>query len=167
MKTLRHYFISDDLDDLEAFEERLESTGVTPIQFHVLTLDDNAVATHGHLHAVQSILRKDVIHSAEVGALLGIILALLILLAASLFPLIGLLISPGSHSDDEPALYRRDGRPATGADADRQRARLSASLREYEARALATRTTPESPLDEGVADQLRALGYAVPDDEER
>ena len=40
MKTLRRYFISDDLDDLEVVEEQLESAGVSTPQIHVLTAHD-------------------------------------------------------------------------------------------------------------------------------
>ncbi|MGK0474310.1 MAG: hypothetical protein ACJAR0_004812, partial [Candidatus Azotimanducaceae bacterium] len=32
--TLRHYFISDDLDDLDLLEDQLEQQGVEKIQIH-------------------------------------------------------------------------------------------------------------------------------------
>lgn len=83
MKTLRHYFISDDLDDLEAFEEQLEQAGLFTAQIHVLTSDDTGAARHRHLHTVQSLMKKDIIHSAEIGALIGAVLALVVLLGAS------------------------------------------------------------------------------------
>ena len=79
MKTLRHYFISDDLDDLEVLEEQLEARGVENPQIHVLSKDDPGVANHVHLHAVQSLLRNDAIHSGEVGAIVGLILAMTVL----------------------------------------------------------------------------------------
>ena len=82
MKTLRHYFISNDLDDLEALEQQLEAAGIEAPQIHVLTNDDTGVAGHQHLHEVQSLMKKDIIHAAEVGALIGIVLALLIVLIA-------------------------------------------------------------------------------------
>ena len=72
MKTLRHYFISDDLDDLELLEEQLEAAGVESPQIHVLSEDSVGVANHIHLHAVQSLFTRDVVHSAEVGALVGL-----------------------------------------------------------------------------------------------
>jgi hypothetical protein len=37
MDLLRHYFISDSLDDLEVFEEQLEAAGVATPQIHVLS----------------------------------------------------------------------------------------------------------------------------------
>ena len=33
----RHYFISDNLDDLEVFEEQLEAAGISTPQIHVLS----------------------------------------------------------------------------------------------------------------------------------
>ena len=82
MNTLRHYFVSDDLDDLELLEEELEQRGVENPQIHVLSKDDPGVANHVHLHAVQSLLKNDVIHSAEVGAVAGLIGAILVLSVA-------------------------------------------------------------------------------------
>ena len=38
MKMLRHYFISNSLDDLEVFEEQLEAAGVSTPQIHVLKI---------------------------------------------------------------------------------------------------------------------------------
>jgi hypothetical protein len=79
MNTLRHYFISDDLDDLELLEEQLEAGGVENPQIHVLSNDDQGVANHIHLHAVQSLLKNDVIHYGGIGAVAGICLAAIIL----------------------------------------------------------------------------------------
>jgi len=79
MKTLRHYFISEDLDDLEYLEEQLEAVGIDSPQIHVLTHDHTGVADHHHLHEVGSLLETDVIHSWEVGAVVGVIGALLVL----------------------------------------------------------------------------------------
>ncbi|MCZ6503330.1 MAG: hypothetical protein O6945_12540 [Gammaproteobacteria bacterium] len=79
MKTLRHYFISDDLDDLELLEEQLESAGIESPQIHVLSEDGVGVANHIHLHAVQSLFTRDVVHSAEVGALVGLAGVILVL----------------------------------------------------------------------------------------
>lgn len=82
MKMQRYYFISDDLDDLETFEEQLESAGVLTEQIHVLSLDDTSVENHMHLHDVQSLMKKDLIHSAEYGAVVGVIAAVTVLLVA-------------------------------------------------------------------------------------
>jgi hypothetical protein len=87
MNTLRHYFISDDLDDLEVLEEELESRGIENPQIHVLSNDDPGVANHVHLHAVQSLLKNDAIHSGEIGAIVGAIGALSILGVANLMGL--------------------------------------------------------------------------------
>ena len=82
MKMLRHYFISSNLDDLEVFEEQLETAGVSTPQIHVLSANDAAVARHSHLHAVQSFLRSDVVHSTTQGAVIGIVAFVLVLAVA-------------------------------------------------------------------------------------
>jgi hypothetical protein len=82
MKMLRHYFISDSLDDLEKFEEELEARGVATQQIHVLSFDDTSVSEHAHLHAVQSFLKSDVVHSTARGVIVGVVLAALLLLVA-------------------------------------------------------------------------------------
>jgi len=78
MKTLRHYFVSDDLDDLELLQEQLEDRGVENPQIYVLSNDDPGVANHVHLNAAMSLLKNDVIHSGEIGALTGLIGALVV-----------------------------------------------------------------------------------------
>ncbi|MCJ8320942.1 MAG: NAD/FAD-utilizing enzyme [Colwellia sp.] len=80
---IRHYYISDDLDDLEKVEQELESQGFTEPQIHVLSEHDGDVDTH-HLHEVESVLKQDVVHSTEVGAVVGIIAAASTLLIAYL-----------------------------------------------------------------------------------
>ncbi len=82
MKMLRHYFISDDLDDLETIEEQLESAGVSTPQIHVLTAHDAELDHHEHLHRVQSFMKKDVVHSTLVGAAVGVCLFVLVLAVA-------------------------------------------------------------------------------------
>lgn len=68
---LRHYYVSDDLDDLELVECELEANGVTTPHIHVLS-DDEAGLAHHNLHGVESVLKKDVVHSTEIGAIIGI-----------------------------------------------------------------------------------------------
>ena len=82
MTVLRHYFISENLDDLERVEEELESQGVETAQIHILSLDDTAVENHVHLHDVTSFMKSDVIRSGEVGAVVGVIGAALVLAVA-------------------------------------------------------------------------------------
>lgn len=79
MTVLRHYFISDDLDDLEALEEQLEEAGVDTPQIHVLSLDDQNVEGHIHLHEVNSFMKKDIVRSSLIGAAVGLLLSLSIL----------------------------------------------------------------------------------------
>jgi hypothetical protein len=80
---LRHYYITDDLDDLEQVEKELNAQGITEPQIHVLSEHDSDVKTH-NLHEVESVLKQDVVHSTEIGAVIGFIGAALSLLVAYL-----------------------------------------------------------------------------------
>jgi len=79
---LRHYYISDDLDDLDHIEEELEKAGVATPQMHVLSRDDAGVALHEHLHPVEAVLKKDVVRGTEIGAVIGVIAASVVLIVA-------------------------------------------------------------------------------------
>jgi hypothetical protein len=72
MNMLRHYFVSNSLDDLEVFEEQLEAAGVSTPQIHVLSRNDAEVNHHHHLHEVQSFTKRDIVHSTERGAVVGL-----------------------------------------------------------------------------------------------
>lgn len=80
----RHYYISDNLDDLDHIEDELERRGVVRPQIHVYSKDDAGVITHKHLHNVESVFKQDVVHGTILGAVLGVIAAALVLLIASL-----------------------------------------------------------------------------------
>ncbi|MDX2464364.1 MAG: NAD/FAD-utilizing enzyme [Porticoccus sp.] len=77
----RHYYISDDLDDLESIERELESQGLTTPQIHVLSRDDKGVQEH-HLNKVNSFMKNDVVHSTTIAALFGFLCAVLVLAVA-------------------------------------------------------------------------------------
>ena len=77
----RHFYISDDLDDLEMIERQLEDAGVTTAQIHVLSEDDAGVKAH-RLNDVEAVLRRDVVHGTELGAVVGVIGSALILVVA-------------------------------------------------------------------------------------
>lgn len=74
----RKYFISDDLADLELVERDLENAGLSTPQIHVLSEDDAGLQNH-HLHEVEAVLKKDVVHGTELGAIVGVIAAFLII----------------------------------------------------------------------------------------
>ena len=78
----RHFYVSDDLNDLESVENELEAKGVTKPQMHVLSERDGDVELH-NLHEVEAVLKKDVVNRTQVGAIVGIALAALILVAAN------------------------------------------------------------------------------------
>ncbi len=77
----RHFYISNNLDDLEAVETELESSGLSSPQIHVLSQND-AEVQHHHLHQVEAVLKKDVVHSMELGAVIGVIAAAVVLAVA-------------------------------------------------------------------------------------
>jgi len=75
----RHYFISDDLDDLERIEQELEHRGVNTPQIHVLSKDDTAVARHKHLHNIEAVFKQDVVNGMLLGAMFGLLAAALVM----------------------------------------------------------------------------------------
>ena len=80
---VKHYYVSDDLDELELVEQELESIGINESQIHVLSQSTVDVENH-HLHMVDSLHQRDVIHSGEIGAVFGAIGALFIIAVTSL-----------------------------------------------------------------------------------
>jgi len=87
MKLKRSYFTGLSLDDLELFEEQLESAGISTPQIHVLSWDDASVSVHPHLHEVQSLMKQDIVHMSILGAVIGSGLASTILLITFSFEL--------------------------------------------------------------------------------
>jgi len=74
----RHYYISDNLDDLESVESELEASGIGTEQIHVLSENDADVEQH-RLHDVPSFLKQDVVNSGLRGIAIGVALATLTL----------------------------------------------------------------------------------------
>lgn len=79
----RHFYLSNDLDDLDRIEQELEKKGVHKPQIHVFSKDDTAVETHDHLHNIESVFKKDVVHGAITGTWVGIGIAGLVLIVTS------------------------------------------------------------------------------------
>ncbi len=77
----RHYYISDDLDDLAVIEQQLEAAGVSTPQIHVLSTDDSGMQQR-HLNQVEPVLKKDVVKGTTLGAAIGAIGAVVVLLIA-------------------------------------------------------------------------------------
>ncbi|GAA0368189.1 magnesium transporter [Bowmanella denitrificans] len=78
---LRYYYLSNDLHDLAKVEEDMQRRGFSKPHFHVLSEHDAEVEQH-HLNAIEPVLKKDVVHSTETGALFGILAAVFILAMA-------------------------------------------------------------------------------------
>jgi len=80
----RHFYVSDDLDDLDRIEQELETRGVYRPQIHVFSRDDAGVDTHDHLHNLESVFRQDLVHGTLVGTWIGALLAALVLAVTAL-----------------------------------------------------------------------------------
>ena len=81
---IRHFYISNDLDDLESLEVELENVGISAAHSHVLSLDDAEVAAHPNLNEVEAVLRTDVIHSTKIGVVVGVLAATIMLYVVAL-----------------------------------------------------------------------------------
>ena len=79
----RHFYISDDLDDLDSIEVELEASGVHTPQIHVFSRDESGVETHAHLHNVESAFKNDIVHGTITGAWIGVAIGALILIFTS------------------------------------------------------------------------------------
>ena len=80
----RHYYLCDDLNELEKVELELETAGIDVEQIHVLSDDDAFLQTH-KMPSVDSISKKDVVQSGIIGLLVGLLGAAVILLSAIQF----------------------------------------------------------------------------------
>ncbi|MBU3056788.1 NAD/FAD-utilizing enzyme apparently involved in cell division [Pseudomonas indica] len=77
----RHYYISDDLDELEQVEQELEASGISTEQIHVLSEKDADMDQH-RLHSVSPFMKTDVVNSGRRGIYVGLVLAAAVLLVA-------------------------------------------------------------------------------------
>jgi Uncharacterized protein conserved in bacteria len=79
----RFYYTSDSLDGLSEVEHELEIAGITKPQIHVFSRDDAGVEQH-ELHTVQEFMKRDVLHSGLWGAVVGLAIASLVMIAVNL-----------------------------------------------------------------------------------
>ena len=75
----RHFYISDNLPQLDTVEAELESQGFLNSQIHVYTNDDAGVDMLKHLHNMEAVLKKDVVYGTVRGAILGLLVGLIVL----------------------------------------------------------------------------------------
>jgi|SRR6056297_3615117 len=74
----RHYFIGENLEDLETVQHELQEQGITLPQIHVLTNSDAELEKH-HLHPVAEVMKSDVVNSGLWGLAIGVGGALLVI----------------------------------------------------------------------------------------
>ncbi len=77
----RHYYVSEDLNELASVEQELEECGLETPHMHILSEQDASVEKQ-QLPDVDSLSKKNVVYSTEVGALIGLCAAGLILIVA-------------------------------------------------------------------------------------
>jgi hypothetical protein len=77
----RFYYVSDDLDELAQVESELHHSGIDKTQVHIVSRDEAGIDRRG-LHRVQDFMRRDVVRAALLGAVAGVVCALLILVGA-------------------------------------------------------------------------------------
>ena len=77
----RHFYLSADLDDLELIEQELEERGLSMPQIHVISKDE-AGLDHHRLNQVHQWFQTDVVHSTLKGAVIGVMIAAIIIFAA-------------------------------------------------------------------------------------
>ena len=84
---IRHFYICDDLDELDRLEKELEDDGVYRPQIHVLSNDDTGVENHRNLHNIEAVLKFDVVRGVIAGAIVGVFLSATVLVVSSYFNL--------------------------------------------------------------------------------
>lgn len=84
----RYFYLSNDLDDLEAIEAELEQQGLSMPQIHVISKDAAGLESH-HLNQVHQWFQTDVIHSTLKGAVIGCVAASVAITVAYFSGLIG------------------------------------------------------------------------------
>jgi hypothetical protein len=77
----RQYYITTDLQDLQIVEQELQAEGFCYSQIHVLSENDAEVEKY-HLHAIEPVLKKDVVRFTNIGAVVGFVSASMVLLLA-------------------------------------------------------------------------------------
>ncbi|WP_207062466.1 hypothetical protein [Motiliproteus sp. SC1-56] len=66
----RLYYLADELSALGPLGDDLQTAGVTHWHYHVLSRDEQGLYRH-HIHSVNPIQRRDIVHCGEQGALIG------------------------------------------------------------------------------------------------
>lgn len=79
MDLSRHYYITDDLDELDTVEQTLHEAGIADPQMAVLSRHNADVARHPNLTPVSSFMKRDIVNSGLLGAAAGAVLAFLAL----------------------------------------------------------------------------------------
>lgn len=79
----RYYYMSENIEEIEATEHELEETGIARERIHVLSNNEEEIVSR-KLHGVNSVFRKNMLQSGIFGAGVGILGAVLVLGAVSI-----------------------------------------------------------------------------------
>ena len=77
----RHYYFTEDLDELQAVENDLEESGVAASQIHVLS-DKEVGAQAFNMDEVESLIKRDMGHNPIKSVFVGLVYASLVLVLA-------------------------------------------------------------------------------------
>jgi hypothetical protein len=80
------YYLTDDLDELEHVHDELLDSGLSDEQIHVMSDEESELPRH-HLQSVNVFAKTDIVRSTLRGAVIGLTLAALVLLAPVIFNL--------------------------------------------------------------------------------
>ncbi|MBT8148646.1 MAG: NAD/FAD-utilizing enzyme [Gammaproteobacteria bacterium] len=81
----RHYYICDNLNDLERVENQLRDSGIETPQLHVYSHDDTAAEVDSHeVHEVTDFTKRDVVRSGFIGVGIGVLGAVFVLACTGL-----------------------------------------------------------------------------------
>lgn len=84
----RLYYLTHEIDAVDSISKTLHEAGITDWNFHVLSKDKAGLTTH-RIHSTTPLHERDIIHSSEQGAVIGVIAGLclaLILVATDVLP---------------------------------------------------------------------------------
>lgn len=78
---VRHYYISDDLYELEQVEKELVSEGFLDLQLHVVAKQKHVDSIHD-LPEIETVFNQDLLKSTELGAIMGTLGAIFTIVVA-------------------------------------------------------------------------------------
>ncbi|MGX5174351.1 hypothetical protein ACUR5C_10060 [Aliikangiella sp. IMCC44653] len=79
----RLYYLTDNIDSTQSISEDLHKAGITDWNFHVISKQNESGLYRRHIHSANIIHKSDLIHSAERGAIFGLMVGVLVSIIVS------------------------------------------------------------------------------------